>query len=584
MKKFGYILSCLLLCLTSLILLSACNESSKYKINFIVNEEIYQTISTNGNESITMPESPSIEGYKFEGWYFDKDVWKESFTKDSLLNIKLTEDISIYSKWIENDELKGTDAVFEGFEKAGDAYIKKIANNIEYLDISQVISIAKDSSWTLNTDIEANNPINSKVAPLNIGDNIYYVLVTDKNQNVKLYILNIRRKPLYKLRFLNGNIIFDVQYIEEENLVNFPISTPTKYGYTFDGWDFDFNTEITSDLDINAIFYLTKYNINYVLNGGDNHENNISTYDINTDVEIYEPTRQGYTFIGWYDNKDFKGYAKTEIQKNSSGDLELFANWIDSTYISEEYTTIYNVTDFINFMKIESNWDKNIRLFANLDFSNKNCPIIGTTENYFSGVLDGNGFVMSNLNKPLIDALSGTVKNLGLENININVIDYGSVSIGGLVNTNNQGEIINCYVTGEITGSGTLSASVGGLVGFSWGGKISNCYSTATIIAECSGSSWAYAGGLVGNSASIEIENSFFVGEVLASHSKNGTAVADSIIASTNKNVTNCKYLESETTKEDILDWTNENWEKSIWIINLQTYPLLRQNILCYMG
>lgn len=54
MKKKIIILLLSLILLPAILLLSACNKSVEFKINFIVDNEIYDTISTTGNTTLTI--------------------------------------------------------------------------------------------------------------------------------------------------------------------------------------------------------------------------------------------------------------------------------------------------------------------------------------------------------------------------------------------------------------------------------------------------------------------------------------------------------------------------------------------------
>lgn len=67
------------------------------------------------------------------------------------------------------------------------------------------------------------------------------------------------------------------------------------------------------------------YNITYHLNQGSNNENNPSYYYRNT-LTFADPVRNGYTFGGWYMDNEFE-YPITSIEKNTIGDLELYAKW-----------------------------------------------------------------------------------------------------------------------------------------------------------------------------------------------------------------------------------------------------------------
>lgn len=99
----------------------------EFKINFILNNEIYSTIQTSGLEVINLPVEPAITGYSFEGWYFDKDVWQIELTSLTFINAELTQNKNVYAKMVlieteEDNEEQQTDFVFEEF---GNGYALK---------------------------------------------------------------------------------------------------------------------------------------------------------------------------------------------------------------------------------------------------------------------------------------------------------------------------------------------------------------------------------------------------------------------------------------------------------------------------
>ena len=63
------------------------------------------------------------------------------------------------------------------------------------------------------------------------------------------------------------------------------------------------------------------------------------TYNADLEVTLIEPTREGYTFLGWYDNAEFAGEKVTVIAKGTLGNKKYYASW-------EE--TVYNVTYELN--------------------------------------------------------------------------------------------------------------------------------------------------------------------------------------------------------------------------------------------
>lgn len=68
------------------------------------------------------------------------------------------------------------------------------------------------------------------------------------------------------------------------------------------------------------------HSIEYVLNGGEQNPLNPTRYKNGREAGVYQPTRNGYSFRGWYDNAEFEGEAITELQ-DFDVDLVLYAKW-----------------------------------------------------------------------------------------------------------------------------------------------------------------------------------------------------------------------------------------------------------------
>ena len=127
----------------------------------------------------------------------------------------------------------------------------------------------------------------------------------------------------------------------------------------------------------------------------------------------------------------------------------------------------------------------------------------------FSGILEGNGYTISNLmiSKPNANSVgffssitSGAkINNIGLLDIDI----QGYEDVGGLVGSNN-GDITNSYATGTVTGNNR----VGGLVGWNSSGRVTNSYAMGTVTGN------NRVGGLVGWNSSSRVTNSYATGAV----------------------------------------------------------------------
>ena len=117
-----------------------------------------------------------------------------------------------------------------------------------------------------------------------------------------------------------------------------PLSTPTKPGYTFDGWvDAEGNklTEIpvgtTGDITLTATWTAIKYNIIYNgLDGATNAESNPATFTVEDTVTFADASKVGHLFTGWL---DASGNPITEIPAGTMGDIEVTA-----TFQIQQYT------------------------------------------------------------------------------------------------------------------------------------------------------------------------------------------------------------------------------------------------------
>ena len=117
--------------------LAACGQDVNFTINFMVDEEIYASVSTAGAATIKMPPNPTKDGYVFDGWYWDNGTWQNPFTANSLLNAPLSDDMSVYAKFVPNHTHEYTETITkqptcieEGIKtfdcSCGDSYSEKI--------------------------------------------------------------------------------------------------------------------------------------------------------------------------------------------------------------------------------------------------------------------------------------------------------------------------------------------------------------------------------------------------------------------------------------------------------------------------
>ncbi len=186
-------------------------------------------------------------------------------------------------------------------------------------------------------------------------------------------------------------------------------------------------------------------------------------------------------------------------------------------------------------------------------------PIGANPAGTFTGVFDGNGHKITNLN---IGGTTNRYDNIGLFAVNNGTISNLTVEAGeiignskniGIIAGDGTGTISNCVTSGKITGS--FSSSVGSIAGT--GKTISNCQSTCDInvtlngTLEYSTSSDASAiGGIVGRSSEGAVSNCNFKGTIEVPEVNFCGGIIGNIHKGT---ITNCENSSTINTKSYFL-------------------------------
>ena len=268
-------------------------------------------------------------GYHIVGYYLDADM-TISTTLESLKATNLTVDLNIYVKWEKDSVPPKTKIVTNNLLCNYDtrALSGKVSNSTTVFSFNDEISVEKGTTYTISTDINGINVIPSKTVNLEIGDNIFYVLVSNEDE-LTLYTATVRRKPIYTVTFdtLGGTEV-EAQQVEEDAFATAP--TTEKNGCTFEKWDWDFSMPITENTTITAIWNAFVYNIVYDFNIPEDSASqevdnsmNPTTYTVDDTIYFAAPKRNGYHFTGW---------SISRIVKGTTGTITTTAQWSPITY------------------------------------------------------------------------------------------------------------------------------------------------------------------------------------------------------------------------------------------------------------
>ncbi len=165
---------------------------------------------------------------------------------------------------------------------------------------------------------------------------------------------------------------------------------------------------------------------------------------------------------------------------------------------------------------------------------------IGTYEQPFKGIFDGNGKTITGLYISRSEQshvglfgciIGGTIKNLTLQNVSIE----GNTCVGGVTGSvYDNGIVQGCSLSGIIYGKGYT----GSVVGFIFVGTVENCYSSGSMT-----STGTYAGGVVGRNNFGTVKNCYSTASVI------GTVCVGGVVGTVSKgSVQNCAALNGTVT------------------------------------
>jgi len=121
----------------------------------------------------------------------------------------------------------------------------------------------------------------------------------------------------YTVRFYADENLIKIEPVRSGYYATYP-EAPEVRGYSFIGWDRE-PEPVLSNLSINAIYEINHYQITYINDG--NPVDNPTTYTVLDEVVLNNPTKEGISFLGWFQN----GQKIEKIEKGTIGDLTLIA-------------------------------------------------------------------------------------------------------------------------------------------------------------------------------------------------------------------------------------------------------------------
>ena len=282
-------------------------EKSKYTVKFVSDHGSFadQTIEHGkpiDTDKLTIPE---VEGYTFDGWYTTNDTHSTKFD----FSTPITGDTTVYAKWTAND-------YYVSFvTEHGDP---PTSQNVKYNGTADDPGTLTEEGYTFDgwytddtytTKFDFTKPITSNTT--------VYAKWTAKDYEVS-FVTEHGDAPT------SQNVPYNKTATNPGEL--------TEEGYTFIGWytddtydtEFDFTQPIKHNTTVYAKWTANDYEVSFITE----HGNAPTSQNVKYNGTASDPGKlkeEGYTFIGWYADKDHN--TKFDFTKPITSNTTVYAKW-----------------------------------------------------------------------------------------------------------------------------------------------------------------------------------------------------------------------------------------------------------------
>ncbi|MGN1369325.1 MAG: InlB B-repeat-containing protein, partial [Aristaeellaceae bacterium] len=328
----------------------------QYQVNYQYNYGelgTYLSIDAKDGDSFRVPSDPYVQGLTFAGWYDNADCEGDPFD----FTQKVTDNITLYADWRANV------TVDFGGAKGPARYVTgrhntEIDGDIVVVTDSELIFPGDQSDYsrfTYFTQKLGENALEIVVPNYNGHDFDGWYLTSDGSGDpVDPTQYTLTGGVTFYARWKQIAIVsYELNYGEQEEpysmsieYVGMPLQhipdAPQRENYEFVGWSraadggrpVDLNTySPTGDATLYACWKPADYTITYELSGGENNPANPGSYNIESaDITFGEPTRTGYSFVGWEMTGIETPDGTVYIPAGSTGNVTLTAKWQPVVY------------------------------------------------------------------------------------------------------------------------------------------------------------------------------------------------------------------------------------------------------------
>ncbi len=294
-----------------------------------------ETQKVAADEKVQEPTCISKKGYDLEGWYTDAELTQ----KYDFNTTAHTADLVLKAKWTPKTYTVTLDA-------NGGALNAGVSDTLSFTYGAAISGLPQSTDLTApegkvfrgwfhdaTTEGDHYHSNNGELWLPDDADELSVTLYAHWGSNYSV---------TFDLEGGEGTGDYSTQTVEPNGKVIKPAVDPTRTGYTFAYWyksgasdtAFDFDSEITQNTNLHAKWIPDKHTVTFNTNGGSAVDPVQVDYDTKVSMPA-APTREGYTFGGWYKDEactvefDFENDVITE-------DIMLYAKWNPNTTVPEK--------------------------------------------------------------------------------------------------------------------------------------------------------------------------------------------------------------------------------------------------------
>ena len=356
---------------------------------FADGQEVQQGL-TDSDGMMRQPMTPTRDGYTFAGWYWVSDLsgltdeQKDLNKVDFSQSVAGKEHVTVFAQWTKNQEQNDHAVMYVangGQFATGETFQQGVTDSDGMM--RQPAAPTRDGytfdGWYWHADysgytdeqkaadkVDFSQPVQSDV-------NIYaqWTKNADQNEIDVLYAANGGQ-------FATGET-FQQGLTDPDGMMRQP-AEPTREGYTFAGWYWvsdlsgltdeqkdlnkvDFSQSVAGKEHVTVFAQWTKnqeqndHAVMYVANGGqfatgETFQQGVTDSD-GMMRQPAAPTRDGYTFDGWYWHADYSGYTdeqkaadKVDFSQPVQSDVNIYAQWTKNADAQVEQITVKFVDNF----------------------------------------------------------------------------------------------------------------------------------------------------------------------------------------------------------------------------------------------